>query len=94
MSDGSRARRIKLKVGGSPPAQPTSRPGSPPPAAAPRPVAFPSEQDIRDAIPPEGVTVRDLLRLVPHPKERKNDFVALVQAVTRLDKGKNLLLPK
>ena len=94
MSDASRARRIKLKVGGSPPAQPTSRSGSPTPATAPRPIAFPSEQDIRNAIPSGGVTVKDLVLTVPHPPARKNDFVALIKAITRFDKEKGLLFPK
>ena len=94
MSDASRARRITLNVGGSLPAQPTSRPGSPTPPAAPRTIPFPSEQDIRNAIPSEGVSVRELLRIVPHPQERKDDFVKLVKSITKLNREKGLLLPK
>ncbi|ETI20355.1 hypothetical protein G647_08389 [Cladophialophora carrionii CBS 160.54] len=95
MSDASRARRIKLNVGGSPPA-PSSRAASPvpTPATVPRSPAFPSEQDIRNAIPPEGISVRDLIRKIPHPAERKTEFVNLVKAITRLDKDRGLLLPK
>ena len=95
MSDASRARRIKLNVGGSPPA-PSSRAASPTPvpAAAPRPIAFPSEQDIRNAIPPEGISVKHLIRVIPHPPDRKAEFVNLVKAVTRLDKEKGIIFPK
>ena len=95
MSDASRARRIRLNVGGSPPA-PSSRAASPAlvPAAAPRLIAFPSEQDIRNAIPPEGISVKHLLKVIPHPPGRKAEFVSLVKAITRLDKEKGILFPK
>ncbi|KAJ9614477.1 transcription factor IIF subunit tfg1 [Cladophialophora chaetospira] len=95
MSDASRARRIRLNVGGSPPA-PSSRAASPipVPAAAPRIIAFPSEQDIRNAIPREGISVKQLLKVIPHPADRKAEFVSLVKAITRLDKEKGILFPK
>jgi hypothetical protein len=96
MSDASRARRLKLNVGGSPPAQTISRQGSPTPTptAAPRVITFPSEQDIRNAIPEGGISVKDLLRAVPHPPEMKQDFVNLVKTITRIDRAKGLLLPR
>ena len=96
MSDTLKAQRIRLSVGGSPPAQSPSQTGSPSstPAPVPRAIPFPSEQDIRNAIPPGGITVKDLLKAVPHPPAQKQDFVNLVKTITRFDREKSLLLPK
>ncbi|OAL36679.1 hypothetical protein AYO20_04011 [Fonsecaea nubica] len=109
MSDSSRARRLKLKMSTSPPpsgaagtaspaAQPSSRAASPTPVSAggsiPRPVAFPSAQDIKNAIPPQGITVKDLMKVVAHPKDKQKEFVALVKEVASYDKERGVLLPK
>ncbi|OAP54703.1 hypothetical protein AYL99_11151 [Fonsecaea erecta] len=110
MSDSSRAqRRLKLKMSASPPptgaagtasppAQPSSRAASPTPVSAggsvPRPVAFPSAQDIKNAIPPQGITVKDLMKVVAHPKDKQKEFVALVKEVASYDKERGVLLPK
>ncbi|KIX04184.1 uncharacterized protein Z518_07738 [Rhinocladiella mackenziei CBS 650.93] len=105
MSDGSRARRLKLKMSASPPAtgtgtpQPSSRAGSPAPRSAPSPGAgspqvFPTHQDIKNAIPPQGITIKDLMKVVAHPKERRADFVALVKEVARMDKERAVLVLK
>jgi transcription initiation factor TFIIF subunit alpha len=107
MSDGSRstARRLKLKMSVSPPAtQPPSRAASPGPArSAPSPggpgspnatVQFPSVQDIKSAIPVSGITIKDLMKVVAHPKERRADFVSLVKEVARMDKERGVLVLK
>ncbi|EXJ69189.1 uncharacterized protein A1O5_07225 [Cladophialophora psammophila CBS 110553] len=109
MSDSSRARRLNLKMSASPPStgapgtaspqgQPSSRAASPTPVSAPgsapRPVAFPSAQDIKNAIPPQGITIRDLMKVVAHPKDKQKDFVALVKEVASYDKERGVLLPK
>lgn len=95
MSDGSLARqRLKWKVSASlPPGvagttspQSTSRAGSP--AAPKSPQELPSAQEIKNAIPPEGMHIKDLMRTVAHPKEQRAAFVALMRSVARLDKEK------
>ena len=109
MSDASRARtKIKLRTGASPPATgPSSRAGSPVPGAgrganAPSPgagsppatVAFPSVQDIKNAIPPQGIPIKDLMKVVAHPRERRQDFVTLVRSIARMDKERQVLMLK
>lgn len=107
MSDASRAKRLKLKISGSPPAtgrstpQPGSRAGSPAPRAAGSPVQlpagpppFPTKQDIRNAIPPQGIAIKDLMKVVAHPKDKRSDFVDLVKEVARMDKERNVLVLK
>lgn len=100
MSDGSRARRLKLKMSASPPpssapagtSAPTSRAASP--GAAPAPTTFPSVQDIKNAIPATGISIKDLMKVVAHPKERRADFVNLVKEVAKMDKERNVLILK
>lgn len=106
MSDGSRtARRLKLKMSASPPGtNPPSRAASPAPGAAPRgapspvaigsPTAFPSVQDIKNAIPAQGIAIKELMKIVAHPKERRADFVNLVKEVARMDKERGVLVLK
>ncbi|EXJ82379.1 hypothetical protein A1O3_06192 [Capronia epimyces CBS 606.96] len=107
MSDASRARRLKLKMSVSPPAtgrstpQPSSRAGSPAPRGAPSPIqqpmsptVFPSVQDIKNAIPSQGIAIKDLMKVVAHPKDRRADFVALVREVARMDKERGVLVLK
>lgn len=110
MSDASRAQRRQQRLNiargsgstpgsgpgtASPAAQPSSRAGSPAPVlGAPRVIPFPSAQDIKNAIPPDGISVKDLVRIVPHPADKKKEFVTLVKEITRLDKERGLLLPK
>ena len=102
MSDGSRARKIKLKMSVSPPATgPPSRTASPAPgarsplaASSPLPTAFPSVQDIKSAIPESGIAIKDLMKIVAHPKERRAEFVNLVKEVARIDKERNVLVLK
>ncbi|KAL2433835.1 hypothetical protein ABEF95_010959 [Exophiala dermatitidis] len=84
--------------------QPGSRVGSPAPGG-PRPAAgpgtpqgsepstgFPSVQDVRNAIPPQGIGIRDLIKAVEHPRERRNDFINLVKEVARIDKDRGVLV--
>ncbi|KAK5443518.1 transcription factor IIF subunit tfg1 [Exophiala xenobiotica] len=103
MSDGSRARKIKLKMTVSPAASsPPSRTASPAPgarsplapASPPPPTAFPSVQDIKSAIPESGIAIKDLMKIVAHPKERRAEFVNLVKEVARIDKERNVLVLK
>lgn len=102
MSDASRARKIKLKMSVSPPAtSPPSRAVSPAPGIAgsapsptPAPTAFPSVQDIKNAIPSHGITIKDLMKIVAHPRERRGEFVNLVKEVAKMDKERNVLVLK
>lgn len=106
MSDGSKAKRIKLKMssssagGRSPPTmtpQGGSRSGSPRPSVAPAsrtPAAFPTLQEIRDAIPVEGISIAALISRFQHPKERRTEFINQVKEVSRFDKETKLLMPK
>ncbi|KAJ9634759.1 transcription factor IIF subunit tfg1 [Knufia peltigerae] len=102
MSDASRTRKIKLKMSASPPAtSPSSRAVSPAPGIAggapsptSAPTAFPSVQDIKNAIPSHGITIKDLMKIVAHPKERRGEFVNLVKEVAKMDKERNVLVLK
>lgn len=100
MSDSSPPRKLKLKMSVSPPATTaSSRTASPAPRGAPSPgalspTAFPSVQDIKDAIPARGIAIKDLMKIVAHPKERRADFVTLVKEVARMDKERNVLVLK
>lgn len=76
----------------SPPAPPSLAASSPAPAA-PRTIAFPSEQDIKNALPAEGISVLEFLRAIAHPRERRHEFLSLVKTVARMDLKKGLLLP-
>lgn len=97
MSDASRARqRLKLKMSASPPPgaggtstpQPSSRAGSPGPPLSPQ--ELPSVQEIRDAIPSEGITIKELMKLVAHPRAQRKAFVALVRNLAKMDKDKGV----
>lgn len=101
MSDASRARqRLKLKMSASPPPktggtstpQPSSRAATPPPPLSPQ--ELPSEEEIRGAIPSEGIPIKELMKLVAHPRNQRKAFVALVKSVAEFDKAKGLLYPK
>jgi len=102
MSDGTRARSFKLKVNGPTSGVATpqtgSRPGSPAPIQRPASsgpvVALPSEQEIRAAIPAEGITIKDLMARVAHPKDKRTEFVTLIKRVARMNKATNLLVIK
>ncbi|KAI1625424.1 transcription initiation factor TFIIF alpha subunit [Exophiala viscosa] len=104
MSDGSRtARRLKLKMSASPPGtNPPSRAASPAPGAsrgapspgASNPIAFPSVQDIKNAVPTQGIAIKDLMKIVAHPRERRAEFVNLVKEVARMDKERGVLVLK
>ena len=101
MSDGSRtARRLKLKMSASPPGtNPPSRAASPAPRGAPSPgasspTAFPSVQDIKNAVPTQGIAIKDLMKIVAHPRERRAEFVNLVKEVARMDKERGVLVLK
>ncbi|KIV83618.1 hypothetical protein PV11_05631 [Exophiala sideris] len=104
MSDGSRtARRLKLKMSASPPGtNPPSRTASPAPGGprgalspgASSPTAFPSVQEIKNAIPTQGIAIKDLMKIVAHPKERRAEFVNLVKEVARMDKERGVLVLK
>lgn len=103
MSDASRARqKLKLKMSASPPPggtstpQPSSRAGSP--ARSPGALAvvteLPSKDEIRKAIPQGGIAIKDLMKVVAHPKDRRAEFVALVKEVARMDQVSRLLVLK
>ena len=64
------------------------------PAPTRVPLAMLSKQAIMDAIPSSGISVMDFVRAVPHPADKKRDFVALVKEVARLDKARGLLFLK
>ncbi|TKX25683.1 transcription initiation factor IIF subunit alpha [Elsinoe australis] len=86
--------RIKISASrdGSPGVSaPSSRPGSPPPrsaSAVPSVPGVPSADEVRAAIPPQGITITDLIRkfknVMPKTKEANTAFIAIVKSV-----GKN-----
>ncbi|KIV97444.1 hypothetical protein PV10_01196 [Exophiala mesophila] len=104
MSDASRARqKLKLKMSASPPPgggtstpQPSSRAGSPArsPSAMIGVTELPSKDEIRKAIPQGGIAIKDLMKVVAHPKDRRAEFVALVKEVARMDQVSRLLVLK
>ena len=104
MSDASRARqKLKLKMSASPPPgggtstpQPSSRAGSPArsPSAMIGVTELPSKDEIRKAIPHGGIAIKDLMKVVAHPKDRRAEFVALVKEVARMDQVSRLLVLK
>lgn len=104
MSDGSKAgaKRLKISMGvKSPPTltpQGGSRSASPkPPAATPAAAAtaFPTAQEIYAAIPANGVSSSELLRLFKNRTAgRREEFFTIVKGVARLDKVSKLLMPK
>jgi hypothetical protein len=51
-------------------------------------------QDIKSAIPESGIAIKDLMKIVAHPKERRAEFVNLVKEVARIDKERNVLVLK
>ena len=57
-------------------------------------VAFPSELEVKIALPPEGISFADLVRAVPYPRDRRRDYFAMLKSITRMVPGKGLLSPK
>jgi hypothetical protein len=49
-------------------------------------------QDIKNAIPPHGITGSALLKKFPHPKERRPEFHNLVRSVAKRNNDQKLVL--
>jgi hypothetical protein len=102
MSDGSKAKRLKITVkdpgslssntltpqGGSRAASPKPQAPTPGEAKAER---FPTLEEIRAAIPPGGITIKDFVTRVSHPKERRTELITLIRSVANIDKETKLL---
>lgn len=100
-ASGAEGRRPKIRLHKSPgaspvPSRPMSRAGSPVPAdaAGGGPQTMPKIEDIRAAIPPEGISIRDLIKRfrsqISNSAEAKTAFIGLVRQVGRnstADKG-------
>lgn len=102
-TDTSRVGRPKLKFKNSPPGSPSS--GSPMGSRAASPSArsplsaskldFPTLQEVKDAIPPDGIEIK---KLVAHFKSRlagrSGEFITLVKAAGTQDKVTQKIKPK
>ena len=44
-------------------------------------------EEIRAAIPPSGVTLKDFIGKISHPKDRRPELIALVRKVANLEKN-------
>ena len=98
---GGTRRGNKIKLKNSPPGSPLdqrSRPGSPAGSRAQSPAplrAFPTLEEVKAVIPPEGVAVGDIIK---HFKTRlagrNTEFIALVKMAGRQDRGSMMIVPK
>lgn len=96
MSDGSKI-KLKMKRPGSPSgpnSPPTSRAGSPGPAAnRPRNLdihPFPTAEEIRSKIPADGLPVKDFLAMYKSPSDpkRKAEWTAHIKKLLRTENGR------
>ncbi|PNS15804.1 hypothetical protein CAC42_4256 [Sphaceloma murrayae] len=94
-ASGTERSRPKIKIsasrGGSPTTSaPASRPGSPPPrpasAVPPSALSLPDPEEVRAAIPPEGITVHELAHIFKKhiPKKNKDAQVAFINIVKQV----------
>lgn len=97
--------RPKLKLKNSPPGSPSagtpngSRSGTPAGgsrAQSPKPSkTFPTLEEVRAAIPPEGVEIKALVaKFKIQVAGRSSEFIALVKAAGTQDKGTGRIRPK
>ncbi|EME41393.1 hypothetical protein DOTSEDRAFT_73722 [Dothistroma septosporum NZE10] len=107
-TDTSRKGRTKLKLKNSPPGSPStgtpagSRAGSPTPGGKPKakkPVAsskpFPTLEEIRAAIPADGIEVKQILDIFrPRLGAKGKEFIALVKQAGVTDKITGKIVPK
>ncbi|KAK5125740.1 hypothetical protein LTR85_012014 [Meristemomyces frigidus] len=102
-TDTSRAGRTKLRLKNSPPGSPhertpnISRPGSPSGSRAqsPAPRPFPSLEEVKAAIPAEGVAIGDLVKsFKTRLGGRNGDFIALVKQAGKQDHASKKIVPK
>ena len=84
MSDASRAqKRQKLSATNGGPPISISRPSSPPP----QPKSFPTAEEVIQAIPPAGLTTKELLRLFStRITDRKTEFISLIRDNTTFNR--------
>jgi transcription initiation factor TFIIF subunit alpha len=99
MSDGGGSigpRRLKLNVRGPGPGSRSPSTSTPVPEVPPVPqrVALPTVEEIRSRLPPQGISVKDLIHYFKLSKPDHQAFIALVRGVARHDKETKLLFPK
>lgn len=99
MSDGggsSGPRRLKLNVRGPGPGSRSPSTSTPVPEApsVPQRVALPTVEEIRSRLPPQGISVKDLIHYFKLSKPDHQAFIGLVRGVARHDKETKLLFPK
>lgn len=98
MSDGGRSgpTRLKLNVRGPGPGSRSPSTSTPVPEVPPIPqrVALPTVEEIRSRLPPQGISVKDLIHYFKLSKPDHQAFIALVRGVARHDKETKLLFPK
>ncbi|KAK4619498.1 Transcription initiation factor IIF subunit alpha [Fulvia fulva] len=107
-TDTSRQARTKLKLKNSPPGSPStgtpagSRAGSPAPGGKPKAKKpaepakpFPTLEEIRVAIPAQGIEVKELLHIFrPRLGQRGKEFIALVKQAGTTDKSTGRVIPR
>jgi transcription initiation factor TFIIF subunit alpha len=99
MSDGGGSggpKRLKLNVRGPGPGSRSPSTSTPVPEVPPIPqrVALPTVEEIRSRLPPQGISVKDLIHYFKLSKPDHQAFIALVRGVARHDKETKLLFPK
>jgi len=99
MSDGggsSGPRRLKLNVRGPGSGSRSPSTSTPVPEAMPIPsrAALPTVEEIRSRLPPQGISVKDLIHHFKLSKPDHAAFITLVRGVARHDKETKLLFPK
>ena len=91
MSDGTRRLKVNLKVKQRGPSPPTSRPSSPPPPAAPKPIS--TAEEARALIPSGGITSKEFMaRAGIAQREHFARLMPLIKSVARFEGGK--IFPK
>ena len=101
MSDGGSSvpRRIKLNVrgpssGSRSPSTTTPVSEVPPVPPVPQRAALPTVEEIRSRLPPQGISVKDLLHYFKLDKSDNAAFISLMKGVARQDKETKLLFAK
>lgn len=102
-TDTSRTGRPKLRLKASPPASPhegrsraASPSGSNSRAQSPQRKAFPTLEELRAAIPPDGIGISDLVKIFKAriTSQRQAEFIALVKQAGKQDAASKKILPK
>ena len=96
----NREGRPMIRIKNSPPGSPNaSRAGTPSGSRAQSPQrtapTFPTAEEVRQAIPAEGITITELIKpFRPRIVNRQNEFINLVKAAGKQDSATKKIMPK